>query len=77
MLTSAAGSAELVMANAVATGGTVTVRLKAAVALCPEASVTCTEKGYDPGSALFPPMTPLEVCSWIPDGRIPLARFHW
>ena len=77
MLTSAAGSAELVMANAEATGGTVTVRLKAAIALCPEASVTCTEKGNNPGSADFPPMTPLEVCSWIPNGRIPLARVHW
>ena len=77
MLASAAGSAELVMANGVATGGTVTVRLKAAVALCPEASVTWTEKGYDPESADFPPMTPLEVCNWIPDGKIPLARFHW
>ena len=65
------------MANAVATGGTVTVRLKEAIALCPEASVTWTEKKYDPGSADFPPMTPLEVCNWIPDGKTPFTRFHW
>ena len=53
-MTSAAGSAELVMANVDATGGAATLKLKAALALCPEASVTCTEKGYDPESAVLP-----------------------
>jgi hypothetical protein len=77
MLASAAGRAEFVIANVGATGGTATVKLKAAVALCPEASVTWTEKGYDPESAVLPAMTPLEVCSWIPDGKTPLTRFHW
>jgi hypothetical protein len=77
MLASAAGRAEFVIANVDATGGTATVKLNAAVALCPEASVTCTEKGYDPESAVLPAMTPLEVCSWIPDGKTPLTRFHW
>jgi len=65
------------MANVDATGGTATVKLKAALALCPEASVTCTEKGYDPESAVLPAMMPLEVCNWIPDGRMPLRRFQW
>jgi hypothetical protein len=55
----------------------VTVRLKAAVALCPEASLTWTESGYAPGAALVPLMTPLELCNWIPDGRTPLLRFQW
>ena len=77
MLASAAGRAELVIASVDTTGGTATVKLKAALALCPEASVTCTEKGYDPESAVLPAMTPLEVCNWIPIGRRPLMRFQW
>jgi hypothetical protein len=75
MLAAAAGSAEFVIAREV-TEGTITVRRKAAVALCPEASVTCTEKGYDPETAVIPLMTPLESCNSIPNGRPPVTRLH-
>jgi hypothetical protein len=54
-----------------------TVRVKASVAVCPEESVTFAVKGYDPGSAVIPVMTPLEACSWIPDGMAPAARLQW
>ena len=54
-----------------------TVRTKAAVALLPEASVTFAVKGNDPETAVVPAITPLEACSWIPDGSVPLMRLHW
>ena len=54
-----------------------TVRLDAAVALCPEASFTFAVKGNDPESAVVPAMTPVEACSWIPLGKAPVARLHW
>ena len=54
-----------------------TVRVKASVALCPEESVTFAAKGYAPISAVIPVMTPLELCSCIPDGRAPVATFQW
>jgi hypothetical protein len=53
-----------------------TVRVEASVAVCPEESVTFAVKGYDPVSAVIPVMTPLEACSWIPDGRAPVARLQ-
>jgi hypothetical protein len=62
VLASAAGRVEFVILNVDATGGTATVKLNAAIAFCPEASVACTEKGYDPESAVLPAMTPVEVC---------------
>ena len=40
-----------------------TVRLEAAVALFPEASVTFAVKRNDPESEVIPVMTPLEACS--------------
>jgi hypothetical protein len=76
LLTRVAGRAEFVIAKE-STGRTITVRRKTAVTLCPEASVTFTERGYDPGTAVIPLMTPLETCNWIPDGRAPVARLHW
>jgi hypothetical protein len=54
-----------------------TVRAKASVALCPEESVTFAVKGYEPVSTVIPVMTPLKACSWIPDGKAPVARLHW
>jgi len=54
-----------------------TVRLKAAVVLCPEASLTWTERGYEPGAVVIPLKTPLELFNWIPDGRTPPMRFQW
>src|ERR1035437_1239071 len=50
-----------------------TVRVKAIVAVCPEESVTFAVKGYDPVRAAVPVMTPLEACSWIPDGKAPVV----
>src|SRR6202790_112412 len=54
-----------------------TIRLKPAVAVCPEASETFAVTGYDPISEVVPLIKPVEACSWIPDGRAPVARLHW
>src|SRR5258708_11512011 len=54
-----------------------TVRVKPRVVLCPEESVTFAVKAYDPATAVIPMMFPLEGCSWIPDGKKPIAILHW
>lgn len=50
--------------------------LRAAVALCPAASLTFAVRGYDPVNAVIPVIMPLEACSCIPVGRAPVAKLQ-
>jgi hypothetical protein len=60
----------------VSTGGAATTRVIALVAVCPDASSTCTVKAYEPAVVGVPLSRPLDVVSVIPAGSEPEVTDH-